>query len=135
MRSAVIPLILALCLAACGAVTGTPVPECDDSWAELDAVILVPDEEAEAIPVAIACMSEIDDERIRIGFEAPAGPSCHQLSLLEINESADAVAVSVAVVAVNDPLAGACPDEPVRMVTEADLQAPVGDRALLDAGS
>ncbi|MCV0402801.1 MAG: hypothetical protein K5924_03710 [Chloroflexi bacterium] len=135
MRSAFIAMILVLGLVACAGVTGTSVPECDESWAGLDAVILVPDEEAEAIPVAIACMSEIDEERIRIGFEAPAGPSCHQLSLLDINESADAVSVRVGVVAVDDPLAGACPDEPVRMVTEADLQAPVGDRELLGAGA
>lgn len=135
MRNAAIAAILALGLAGCAGVTGSSVPECDDAWAELDPAVAIPAHEGEAISAEVVCLSEIDDRRVRIGVVAPAGPSCHRLSAVEIEESADAVSVRASVEVVNDPLAGACPDEPIRIVTEADLQAPVGDRVLLAAGS
>ncbi len=122
---------IALMLVACATPSGRQVPQCDASWTAVQPVIVVP-AQAEATPVAIDCMAEIDESRIRVGFRMPAGPSCHRLGSLGIGESAGAVSVSVGVVVVNDPLAGACSDEPMRVVTEADLQAPVGDRALLD---
>lgn len=88
--------------------------------------------ESEAIPVAIDCIAEIDDSRIRIGFRMPPGPACHRLGGIDLSETADAVSVLATIEAFEDPLAGACPDEPIRVVTEVELQAPVGDRALLD---
>lgn len=133
MRDVVAALLVAGALVGCGTVTGAAVPECEAAWQDLEPSIVTQSDE-QPIPVAVDCISEIDDERIRIGFTSPPGPSCHRLSDLRIAESADAVAVSVTVVAVDDPLAGACPDEPTRMMTEADLQAPVGDRMLLDGG-
>lgn len=124
-------LMLVVILAACAGVTGAPVPECDRSWNSPEPVIVKPTEE-DPIPATIECMSEIDHRRIRIGLRLPAGPDCHALSALLIREGPDAVSVEADVVVVNDPLAGACSDEAMRVVTEADLQAPVGDRALLD---
>ncbi len=127
-------LLAAAGLAACAAPTGDAVPECDASWAEVQPSILVASD-GDAEPMPIACMSPIDDRRIRIGFFLPAGPTCHALSALDIVESADAVSVRIGVEPLHDPLAGACPDEPMRAMTEADLQAPVGDRELLDSGT
>ncbi len=119
-------------LAGCASPTGGSVPGCDDSWADALSVIVTPTDDETVIPVAIECMSEIDDRRVRIGLRLPAGPDCHALSALRMREGSDAVSVEADVVVVNDPLAGACSDEPMRVVTEADLQAPLGDRALLD---
>lgn len=132
MRGSVIGLgALLVALVGCASPTGGSVPGCDDSWADAPSVIVAPTD-AEPVLVTIECMSEIDDRRIRIGLRLPAGPSCHALSALRIREGPDAVSVEADVVVVNDPLAGACSDEPMRVVTEADLQAPVGDRSLLD---
>ena len=61
----------------------------------------------------------------------PPGPDCYELASIELVESADAVAVTV-FVSVIDDIGGSCSPEPVRSVTEVDLQAPVGDRSLLD---
>lgn len=131
LRGSVVGLGILVALAGCASPTGGSVPGCDASWADAPVVIVATADE-EAIPVSIECMSEIDDRRIRIGLRLPPGPSCHALSALRIREGPDAVSVTADVVAVNDPLAGACADEPMRVVTEADLQAAVGDRALLD---
>ncbi len=125
---------VALVLAACALPTGQAVPACDESWDAVEPLIVTRSDEA-PMSVPIDCMVEIDESRIRIGFSMPPGPSCHRLTALTIRESADAVAVSIAVAVVHDPLAGACAEEPSRAVTEVDLQAPVADRDLLDGGA
>jgi hypothetical protein len=76
-------------------------------------------------------MRRVDEKRISIGFELPPGPDCYELAAVELVESADAVSVTLQVAPMTDA-GGACPTERARAVTEVDLQAPVGDRALLD---
>ncbi|MGI8658919.1 MAG: hypothetical protein ACR2K4_09185 [Candidatus Limnocylindria bacterium] len=124
-------MFVGLVLAACAAPPGRAAPECDASWTVVQPVMVIPGQ-GEATPVEIDCMAEIDESRIRIGFRMPPGPGCHRLSGIHLTETAAAVAVRAVVEAFEDPLAGACPDEPIRVVTEVELQAPVGDRALLD---
>ena len=76
-------------------------------------------------------MLPIGERRVIIGFEMPPGPDCYELAAIELEESADAVAVTL-VASLMDDVGGSCSPEPVRTVTEVDLQSPVGDRALLD---
>jgi hypothetical protein len=110
--------------------TGVAVEECNTSWRGIDALIAT-GATADQEPVPIACIWPVDEERISIGFEMPPGPDCHELASIEVVESADAVAVTL-FVSVIDDIGGSCSPEPVRSVTEVDLQSPVGDRALLD---
>ena len=131
MRRATAAAVL-LPLLMCGCVTpaGTPVEECNTSWRGLAARIVTGAEnDRRAIP--IACIWSVDEERISIGFEMPPGPECYELAAIEQEESADAVAVTLFVAPASD-VGGACPTEPRRAVTEVDLQAPVGDRVMLD---
>jgi hypothetical protein len=118
-----------LWLAACAFPTGAAVDECNTSWRGVEAqIITAARDDGQEIP--IACMRRVDERRISIGFEMPPGPDCYELSAIDLVESADAVAVTLSVAPVN--AGGACPDEAVRAVTEVDLQAPVGERVLLD---
>jgi hypothetical protein len=119
--------LLALLLAACVAPSGVAVEECNTSWRGLDSRIAT-GATGDRQDIPIACMWAIDERRISIGFELPAGPDCYELAAIELNESADAVAVTL----MASPVAGTCAAEPARNVTEIDLQSPVGDRALLD---
>ncbi len=82
--------------------------------------------------LAIECMRPIDDKRVRIGFLMPAGPTCYRLSEIEVVEAADAVSFTLVASVDDNPAAGACPEDETRTATEIDLQAPVGERALLD---
>ena len=126
-RSALIALLL---LAACGVPTGVAVEECNTSWRGLDPLIATgATGERKAVP--IACMLAIDERRVIIGFELPPGPDCYELAAIELEESADAVAVTLHA-ALLDNVGGSCPEAPIRTVTEIDLQSPVGDRTLLD---
>lgn len=122
--------LLALLLAACSTPTGVAVDECNTSWRGLDPRI-VTGGAGEGQSVPIACMRRIDERRISIGFEMPPGPDCFELAAIELEESADAAAVTLVVSPIDD-VGGSCPEEPVRTVTEVDLQSPVGDRTLLD---
>jgi hypothetical protein len=124
-------LAAALLLAACTAPSGVAVDECNTSWRGLEPQIVRggPDGERESVP--IACMRRIDERRITIGFQMPPGPECFELAAVELEESADAVAVTL-LVSVLDDVGGTCPEEPARTLTEVDLQSPVGDRTLLD---
>ena len=122
---------LVLLLAACAAPTGSPVEECDGTWRDVESVIVIPGVGREG-PIAIECMRQVDDNRVRIGFSMPSGPSCHRLGAVEIVESADAVSITLIAGVDDNPAAGACPEEPTRTATEIDLQAPVEDRLLLD---
>ena len=123
-------LAATLLLAACAAPAGVAVDECNTSWRGLDPQI-VRGTGGERSSIPIACMQRIDDRRISIGFQMPPGPDCFELAAVELEESADAVAVTLIVSTIED-IGGSCPEEPVRVVTEVDLQAPVGDRTLLD---
>ena len=123
--------LFVLLLSACAMPAGDAVAECDATWREVDSVIVQP-REAVSETVAIECMRRVDEKRVRIGFEMPAGPTCHVLSAIDVVEAADAVSFTLRVAAVDDPAAGACPEEPMRTATEIDLQAPVADRELLD---
>jgi hypothetical protein len=119
--------LLALLLAACVAPSGAAVEECNTSWRGLDSRIAT-GATGDRQEIPIACMRAIDERRISIGFELPPGPECYELAAIELNESADAVAVTL----MASPVAGTCSTEPARYVTEVDLQSPVRDRALLD---
>ena len=123
--------LIAILLAACATPSGAEPETCDDAWADVDPVIVVTDG-GEPEPVAIECLAEIDERRIRIGFRMPPGPDCYRLSGIGLVESADAVEVTLEVTRSADPLAGACPETPGRSMTEVDLASPVDDRRLLD---
>lgn len=128
MRSA---FVVALLLAACAAPTGDAVEVCDGSWREVESVIVAPGG-GDTVPVPIECMRAIDERRVRIGFQMPAGPSCYRLNAIEVVEGADAVSITLLASADDNPAVGACPEEEVRTATEIDLQAAVEDRVLLD---
>ena len=122
--------LLALLLAACAAPTGVAVEECNTSWRGFDPLIATgATGERQAIP--IACMLPIGERRVIIGFELPPGPDCYELAAIELEESADAVALTL-VASLMDNVGGSCSPDPVRTITEVDLQSPVGDRTLLD---
>ena len=76
-------------------------------------------------------MLPIGDRRVIIGFELPPGPDCYELAAIEMVESADAVALTLVASPIDD-VGGSCSPDPVRTITEVDLQSPVGDRMLLD---
>ncbi len=124
------PVLLLLLTAACVMPGGTPVEECNTSWRGLGARIVTGAED-DRRPVPVACIWQVGEERISVGFEMPPGPDCYELAAIEQEESADAVAVTMFVAPAAD-VGGACPAEPQRVVTEVDLQAPVGDRVMLD---
>ena len=124
--------LAALLLAACASPAGVPVEEeCDATWRFVESQILV-ELDGERQTVQIECIRDIGLRRIRIGFMMPSGPSCFGLTGIDVVESGDAVSITLVVAPTDDPLAGACPDNGVRAATEIELQAPVGDRDLLD---
>jgi hypothetical protein len=126
-RAAIAALLV---LAACAMPTGVAVEECNTSWRGINALIAT-GKTADQQMIPIACMRPVDEKRISIGLEMPPGPDCYELASIELVESADAVAVTL-FVSVIDDIGGSCSSEPVRSTTEVDLQAPVGDRSLLD---
>lgn len=128
MRSAALAVVL---LAACATPTGDAVPDCDGTWREVESVIVTP-AAGETRVVSIECMRRIDQNRVRIGFEMPPGPTCFSLAAVDVVEAADAVSFTLRVAPNHDPTAGACPEQATRRATEVDLQAPVAERQLLD---
>ena len=122
-------LALAL-LAGCAVAEGAPADLCDAGWRSRDTVIVEPGGVDEQ-PVAIDCMRALERRRVRIGFTMPPGPECHDVSRIEVVETAEAVSVTVFLARRDDPNAGACA-EPRRVRTELDLQQAVGRRDLLD---
>ena len=118
-------------LAGCASPAGSERHGCNAEWLDAPSVATQVGG-VEERPLAIDCIEQIANRRLRIGFRLPAGPSCHVLSRVKLLESADAVSVTVIGAVHDDPNAGACPDEPQMVVTEVDLAAPVGDRRLLD---
>jgi hypothetical protein len=133
MRSAAagLALLVVVLIGGCAVATGEPAPDCDASWREVESLIVTPSGEGRR-PVALDCIRQIDDRRIRIGFRLPPGPDCWILGDYDLVETADAVSVTLFVARHDDPNAGACAPEARRATTEIDLQAPVADRTLLD---
>jgi hypothetical protein len=127
-------LLVALILAGCANVSGTPAETCDGTWRGVESIVAIPDD-AEARPLPVTCIRQIDDKRIRIGFSMPPGPTCYVLDAVQVAESADSVSVRLMIRPNGDPAAGACADRPGRTTTEIDLQAPIADRQLLDAAA
>jgi hypothetical protein len=126
-RAAIAALLL---LAACAMPNGVAVEECNTSWRGIDPLIATgPAADQQTIP--ISCIRTVDEKRISIGFEMPPGPDCYELASIGVVESADAVSVTLNVSGIDD-IGGSCSPDPVRFVTEVDLQSPVGDRTLLD---
>ena len=123
MRARIGLLAASALLVACTAVTGRPAEDCDGTWRGVESVIAVRGD-GEAEPLAVTCMREIDEKRIRIGFTMPPGPSCYVLEAVQVAESADAVSVRLMVRLDDNPASGACPDNPGPLTTEVDLQAP-----------
>ena len=126
-RAALAGLLL---LAACAMPNGVAVEECNTSWRGIDPLITT-GATADEHTIPISCMRTVDEKRISIGFEMPPGPDCYELASIGLVESADAVSVTLNVAGIDD-IGGSCSPEPVRFVTEVDLQSPVGDRTLLD---
>jgi hypothetical protein len=122
---------LVVLLTACAAPSGAAVDFCGPDWQRVEPVIVTPDA-GEPEPVPIVCVRRIGESRVRIGFEMPPGPQCHRLAGVELQEGAESVAITVLVSPANDPLAGTCAPRGVRTTTEVDLQAPIGERELLD---
>lgn len=126
-------LAVFLVLAGCAAPLGEERDGCGARWLDASPVAATGvgvDEES----LPIECIEQIQNRRLRLGFSLPAGPDCHVLKRVELVESADAVSIALIGTINDDPNAGACPDEARMVVTEIDLQAPVADRTLLDAG-
>ncbi len=125
-------ILAGLVLAGCSSPSGAPVDFCGPDWSDVEPIIVTASQaEPEAVP--ILCVRRIGQQRIRVAFEMPAGPDCHRLAGVELDEGAAAVAITVLVAPADDPLAGACPPRAVRATTEVDLQAPIEERLLLDA--
>jgi hypothetical protein len=125
---------MAVALAACASPSGTPVESCGVEWHDVEPVVAAggPGEASHAEPAPITCIRTIGERRIRIGFELPPGPDCHELAAVDIVETAGAVSVTLLVRPIDNPLAGACAPRPAPRTTEVDLQAPVAERTLLD---
>ncbi len=124
-------LALIVILSACSTPAGEERTGCGAEWRQVEAVAATArgvDEQ----PLPVACIHQIANRRVRVGFTLPAGPSCHVLRRVELVESAEAVSISLFGAVDDDPAAGACPEEPRDAVTEIDLAAPVDDRVLLD---
>jgi hypothetical protein len=122
---------LALLLAACANPSGAERPGCGPDRRDAELVVTRAGGTGPR-PVPIDCMHQVSNRRVRVGFTMPAGPTCHHFDRVEIVESADAVAITLFVAVNDDPNAGACAAEPLVVVTEIDLAAPVDDRVLLD---
>lgn len=126
-------VLVALCAlaTACGAPAGAELPVCDPPSVDAQALAAEPGG-ADPQVIPIICWQQVGHERIRLRFEVPSALACPHLEELNLAESADAIAVSVAVA--RDPDGGACPAEPGLATTEVDLLSPVGTRRVLDAG-
>lgn len=133
-RVAAAAIGLSVALIACASPTGAERSGCGPDWLDIPMLVTEPGGIDER-PIPIECVHQVSNRRVRIGYLVPAGPECHQLVRVDLVESADAVEITL-VGAVNDaPGAGSCPEEARPAVTEVDLAAPVGDRALLDGGA
>ena len=98
-RAALAALLL---LAACAAPTGVAVEECNTSWRGLDPQIATGAATTSASASRSPACGGSTSERISIGFEMPPGPDCYELAAVELDESADAVAVTLLVSLIDD---------------------------------
>jgi hypothetical protein len=130
-RALVAASLLGLLLVACATPVGEDRSGCGAEWQDVEAVAAMARGTDEQ-PLRIECMHQIANRRLRVGFILPPGPSCHLLRRVVLVESADAISITLFGAVDDDPNAGACPDEERMVVTEIDVAAPVGDRALLD---
>jgi hypothetical protein len=121
-------------LAGCASPSGSERHGCNADWLDVPSVAALATASQE-VPLAIDCIDQIANRRLRVGFVLPAGPSCHLLGRVELIESADAVSITLFSAVNDDPNAGACPEEPQMVVTEIDLASPVDDRQLLDGSA
>jgi len=117
-------------LAGCASPEGTPLEVCGDDWEPL----LAADQQAmtdrpQTIP--IECYSVTGSSRLELGFLMPPGPDCFGVELVEVIESSEAVSLELRVGGVADRL-GACPPEAIPWSVLVELNAPVGDRQILD---
>ena len=122
---------LLVTLAGCAApVVGTPIELCDDRWEAL----LAADPQAmtnQPQTIPIECYTVTGTSRLELGFLMPAGPDCFGVELVEVIESSEAVSLELRVGGVADRL-GACPREEIPWSVLVELNAPVGDRQILD---
>lgn len=127
-----IAVAFTLLLTACGSPSGVERRGClTDEIRDAEVVVTRPGGVDER-PIPIDCMHDISMRRVRIGFTLPGGPECYQLSRVEVEETADAVTITLIGAVNDDPAAGACPEEPRRAVTDVDVAAPIEQRILLD---
>jgi len=135
VRRAIVALAVSLAAAtvtsACTTPTGSGRNPCGAEWLGRQAVAAAGAGIEEA-PLLIECIEAIGESRVRVGFSLPSGPDCHLLSRIELVESADSLSITLFGAVSDDPSAGACADEARRVLTEIELQAPVGQRSLLD---
>jgi hypothetical protein len=125
---------LALVMAACGVPSGAERTGCGPDWSEAEVHVTRPGG-TDSQPMPIACMHQVANRRIRVGFLLPPGPDCLRLHRVQLSESADAVAITLIGAVSDDPPAGACPSEEVQAITEVDLAAPLDHRTLLDGSA
>ena len=124
-----------LAVTACGMPSGVERHGClTDEIRDAEVVVTRPGGVDER-PIPIDCMHDIGLRRVRIGFTLPPGPSCHQLSRVELEETGEAIQITLIAAVNDDPAAGACPDEPIRAVTDVDVAAPIDQRILLDGST
>lgn len=132
MRSGAVAVALAL--AACASPAGAEREVCDAEWLEVTAVATERTGVRETT-LPVECFEAVGNRRVRIGFTLPAGPDCHVLQRVDLVESAEAVSITLVSAVNDDPNAGACPEEPRRVVTEVDLASPIDERRLLDGSA
>jgi hypothetical protein len=128
---ALVVATLLLALAGCAApVVGTPIEACGDGWEPLiSADPQAMTDRPQTIP--IECYTVTGTSRLELGFLMPAGPDCFDVDLVEVIESGEAVSLELRVGGIADRL-GACPSEEIPWSVLVELNAPVGDRQILD---
>ena len=127
-RTLALALAVGPLVAACG-VSGAVVPVCEGTSTERRAAFAASDEaHGTEMPIAIECWRMLQPERVEVWFTPQVGSDCWQLSRLDRRESADAVSITLFGSPHSECVAGADPQ-----LTQIDLQAPIDDRALLDA--
>ena len=127
-------MVALVLLSACNAPAGEERTGCGAAWRQVDAVAAT-GTGVEEQPLPIDCIHQLANRRVRVGFTLPAGPTCHVLRRVELLESADAVSITLFVAVDDDPGTGVCAEEERQAVTEIDLAAPIGDRALMDGST
>jgi hypothetical protein len=114
---------------------GVRVPECEGIALDRPMTRVDPlDAPARQELVAIECWRESDRERVELWYSLPPGPTCWRLTAVELRESADAVGLALSAGTADDATGGACAPDHASERTVVELQAPLADRVILDAG-